>query len=96
MHRGLFVAGNWMGKPTMMPEHPEGRIVAVQQQMFFAHLLGEKMELDTEIVLRKLAIAGLCLVADTNEIAVDAAAVLPNLNKHKARLRSVPDEVDEL
>lgn len=86
-----------MGELTMsIPNHPEGRILAVQQQMFFAHLLGEKMELDTEIVLRKLALAGLCLTTDTDEIAVDAAAVLPNLNKHKARLRSVPDMVDEL
>jgi len=79
-----------------MIEHPEGRIVAVQQQMFFAQILGEKMELDTEVILRKLAIAGLCLTTDTNEIAVDAAAVLPNLNKYKTRLRAVPSEVDTL
>jgi hypothetical protein len=83
-----------LGKSIVI-DHPEGRIVAVQQQMFFAQILGEKMELDTEVILRKLAIAGLCLTTDTNEIAVDAAAVLPNLNKHKAHLRAVPNEVDE-
>jgi hypothetical protein len=79
-----------------MIEHPEGRILAVQQQIFFAQILGEKMELDTEVVLRKLSLAGLCLATDTNEVAVDAAVVLPNLNQHKARLRSVPKAVDKL
>jgi hypothetical protein len=76
--------------------HPEGRILAVQQQIFFAQLLSEKMELDTEIVLRKLALAGLALTTDASEVALDASAVLPNLNQHKAHLRSVPKVVDEL
>jgi hypothetical protein len=80
----------------MTPEHPEGRILAVQQQIFFAQLLSEKMELDTEVVLRKLALAGLALTTDAGEVALDASAVLPNLNQHKARLRSVPKVVDEL
>ena len=79
-----------------IPNHPEGRILAVQQQIFFAQILGEKMELDTEVVLRKLAIAGLSLSVDTDEITVDASVVLPNLNKHKVGLRSVPNMVDEL
>jgi hypothetical protein len=80
----------------MKIEHPEGRVVAVQQQMFFAHLLSEKMEMDAEVILRKLAMAGLCLVTDINEVALDAAAILPNLNHEKTKLRSVPDMVDEL
>lgn len=77
-----------------MISHPEGRVLSVQQQMFFAQILSEKMDLDTETILRKLAISGLCLTPDTNEVAVDAAAILPNLNKTK--LRSVPEMVDEL
>ncbi len=77
-----------------MINHPEGRVLSVQQQMFFAQILGEKMDLDTETILRKLAISGLCLTPDANEVAVDAAAILPNLNKTK--LRAVPEMVDEL
>jgi hypothetical protein len=83
-----------MGELTMTtPNHPEGRLLAVQQQMFFAGLLAEQMDIDTEIVLRKIALAGLCLAMDIDEIAFDAAAVLPNLNKYKAaaRLKVVPE-----
>lgn len=72
--------------------HPEGRLVAIQQQMFFAQMLAEKMDMETEVILRKLAIAGLSLSLDVNEITVDAAAVMPNLNKYKTqtRLKAVP------
>jgi len=85
----LSVANYWMGKPTMI-EHPEGRILAIQQQMFFAQILAEKMDMETEVILRKLAISGLSLTMDTNEVAVDAAAILPNLGKWKSRLQVVP------
>lgn len=71
--------------------HPEGRLVAIQQQMFFAQMLAEKMDMETEVILRKLALAGLSLVTDVNEITVDAAAVLPNINKYRNQLRAVPD-----
>jgi len=73
--------------------HPEGRLVAIQQQMFFAQMLAEKMDMETETILRKLAISGLGLTLDVNEITVDAAAVLPNINKYKAqkRLQVVPE-----
>lgn len=71
--------------------HPEGRLVAIQQQMFFAQMLAEKMDMETEVILRKLALAGLSLVTDVNEITVDAAAVLPNINKYRNKLRAVPD-----
>lgn len=91
----LSVAHYWMGEPTMI-EHPEGRILAVQQQIFFAKILAEKMEMETEIILRKLAISGLSLVMDTNEVAVDAAAILPNLGKWKSRLQAVPDIAGDL
>lgn len=71
--------------------HPEGRLVAIQQQMFFAQMLAEQMEMETEIILRKLALAGLTLAIDVNEITMDAAAVMPNINKYKNQLRAVPD-----
>jgi hypothetical protein len=71
--------------------HPEGRLVAIQQQMFFAQMLAEQMEMETEIILRKLALAGLTLAVDVNEITMDAAAVMPNINKYKNQLRAVPD-----
>jgi hypothetical protein len=81
-----------MGERTMTPQHPEGRLVAIQQQMFFAQMLAEKMEMETEVVLRKLALVGLSLTMDVNEVTFDAAAVLPNINKYKAqvRLQAVP------
>lgn len=72
--------------------HPEGRVLAIQQQMFMAELLAEKMDMDSETVLRKLAIAGLTLAIDVNEITVDAAAILPNLTNIKTRLRAVPKD----
>jgi hypothetical protein len=76
--------------------HPEGRILAIQQQMFFAQILAEKMDMETEVILRKLAVSGLSLTMDTNEVAVDAAAILPNLGKWKARLKAVPDIAGDL
>lgn len=72
--------------------HPEGRVLAIQQQMYMAELLAEKLDIDTETVLRKLALTGLSLTIDVTEITVDAAAILPNLTKTKARLRAVPKE----
>jgi len=85
----ISVANYWMGEPTM--NHPEGRILAIQQQIFFAQILAEMMGTETEVILRKLAVSGLSLSMDTNEFTVDAAAILPNLGKWKARLQSVPD-----
>lgn len=79
------IGGVWMN-------HPEGRILAIQQQMFFAQTLAEKMDMETEIILRKLAMSGLCLTMDTNEIAVDAAAVFPAIDKFKVNhLQVVPE-----
>jgi hypothetical protein len=71
--------------------HPEGRLLAIQQQMFFAQTLASKMDMDTEVILRKLAMSGLSLTMDTQEIAVDAAAVYPAINGIKTnRLQVVP------
>jgi hypothetical protein len=69
--------------------HPEGRLLAIQQQIHFANLLGETMEMSAELVLKHLSFVGMRLVTDENEIALDAAAVLPKLNNTKPNLRQV-------
>ena len=84
------MASDWVGKFTVI-KHPEGRLVAMQQQMFLAQLFADKLDMDTEDVLRKLAISGLCLNMDVNEIAVDAATIMPTLSKMKTKLRAVPE-----
>jgi uncharacterized Zn finger protein len=72
--------------------HPEGRLVAIQQQMFLATILAEELNMDIEVVLRKLAMAGLRLTPDEQEIATDASAVYPSINNmKKQRLEAVPD-----
>lgn len=71
--------------------HPEGRVLAVQQQMFFAHVLSENWGIGEAIILRKLAMAGLKLAPDADEVAVDAAAILPKLEMKKTtKLKAVP------
>jgi hypothetical protein len=72
-------------------KHPEGRVLAIQQQMFFAGLLADQMDTTPEIILRKLSMAGFALIADINEVAVDAAAILPKLPDWRSPLRAVPD-----
>jgi hypothetical protein len=72
--------------------HPEGRLVAIQQQIFFGTMLAEQMDLDTAVVLRKLALSGLRLVTDEQEITFDAAAVYPGINEMREKhLQAVPD-----
>jgi hypothetical protein len=71
--------------------HPEGRVLAVQQQMFFAHILSDNWGIGEAIILRKLAMAGLKLAPDADEVAVDAAAILPKLEMEKIpKLKAVP------
>lgn len=72
--------------------HPEGRVLAIQQQMFFAQILADKMGMETENVLRKLALSGLTLAADSQEHTVDAAAIYPKLAPERANLSVVRGE----
>ena len=72
--------------------HPEGRVLAIQQQMFFAQLLSEQMDIDTTTILRKLGMAGLMLVVDPNEVSIDAGAVYPSLMDTKSKLSLVKEE----
>jgi hypothetical protein len=69
--------------------HPEGRVLAIQQQMFFAQIFADELGVDTTIVLRKLAMAGLALTADANEHLVDAAAVYPKLRPESSSATSL-------
>jgi hypothetical protein len=77
----------------LLMSHPEGRVLAVQQQMFFAHILSDNWGIDEAIILRKLAMSGLKLAPDAEEVAVDAAAILPKLSAERpkqAKLKAVP------
>ena len=71
--------------------HPEGRLIAIQQQMAFA-TLAAKGEYTGEILLNLIAEAGLCLAPDINKIALDAANIMPKINNPKSKLRAVKDE----
>lgn len=73
-------------------KHPEGRLVAIQQQLFFATLLAEQVNMPVEVVLRKLAMAGLRLITDEQEIAADTSAIYPSIsNMRKQHLSPVPN-----
>lgn len=77
----------------LLMTHPEGRVLAVQQQMFFAHILSDNWGIDEAVILRKLAMSGLKLAPDAEEVAVDAAAILPKLAAERpkqAKLKAVP------
>jgi hypothetical protein len=71
--------------------HPEGRLLAIQQQMAFANLV-TKGNFTAEVLLELISEAGLCLAPDINEIALDAAMLLPKINNPKSRLQAVKDE----
>jgi len=72
--------------------HPEGRIVAIQQQMFFAQLVAQQIQLDPEKILTVISAAGLMLAPDVSEVARDASAVIPTINDYKKqKLQVVPD-----
>jgi hypothetical protein len=71
--------------------HPEGRLLAIQQQMAFANLI-TKGNYTAEAFLDMISEAGLCLAPDINEVALDAARLLPKMNNIKTKLRAVKDE----
>jgi hypothetical protein len=77
--------------------HPEGRLISIQQQIFFAKWFAESSGMEHQDVLDALRDSGMRLVADENEIAVDASNVLPSVNEMKEEqtttrnLKVVPD-----
>ena len=78
-----------IGGGTM--KYPEGRLVAIQQQLHFAKILADQLDLPHDVVLEKLALSGLRLFPDEQEISIDATSVLASIEKNKTGLRAVPD-----
>ena len=80
--------------------HPEGRLVAIQQQIFFAKWFADKSGLEHQDVLDALRETGLRFMPDENEIATDASNVLPAVTDFKEEqfiapnLQVVPDWED--
>ena len=76
--------------------HPEGRLVAIQQQIHFARWFADASGMEHQDVLDALCESGMRLFPDENEIAVDASNVLPAVNEMKeeqatAKLQVVPN-----
>lgn len=71
--------------------HPEGRLVSIQQQIFFAKWFAEASGMEHQDVLDALRESGMRLVADENEIAVDASNVLPSVNEMKEEQATPPN-----
>ena len=63
--------------------HPEGRLVAIQQQIHFARWFADASGLEHQDVLDALRESGMRLIPDENEIATDASNVLPAVNEFK-------------
>jgi hypothetical protein len=81
---------------TMKTENSNGRVVAIQQQLFFAQMLSDNMDITSDFLLRKLAMTGLRLTSDIEEVALDAAAIQPHLRIDKTGLYAVPDDLENL
>lgn len=63
--------------------HPEGRLVAIQQQIHFAKWFADASGMEHQDVLDALRESGMRFVPDENEIATDASNVLPSVNEFK-------------
>ena len=70
--------------------HPEGRLVAIQQQIYFAKWFAESSGMEHQDVLDALRDCGMRFVPDENEIAVDASNVLPSVNEMKEEQATAP------
>ena len=76
-------------------KHPEGRLIAIHQQIFFAQLVSEQIQIDPEKILIMISAAGLMFTPDVNEVALDASAVIPSIDNYKKhKLQAVPDKAD--
>lgn len=92
---GLFITFQDVGS-NMKSESSNGRVVAIQQQLFFAQMLSDNMDINIDFLLRKLAMTGLRLTSDIEEVALDAAAIQPHLHKDRTGLYVVPDDLRNL
>ena len=64
-------------------KHPEGRIIAIQEQIHLADLASKNFDMAPVYLLACLSKSGMRLVADENEIAVDAANLLQKIDDTK-------------
>ena len=64
-------------------QHPEGRIIAIQEQIHLAELASKNFDMASIYLLACLSKSGMRLVADENEIAVDAANLLQQIENTK-------------
>ena len=72
-------------------DHPRGRVIAVQEQIHLAELASKNFDMASVYLLACLSKSGMRLVADENEIAVDAANLLQKIMEQKP-LRAVKDD----
>jgi hypothetical protein len=72
-------------------QHPEGRIIAIQEQIHLAELASKNFDMASVYLLACLSKSGMRLVADENEIAVDAANLLQTIMNDKP-LRAVKND----
>lgn len=75
----------------MEHNHSRGLLLAVQQQMVFAGLVADQIQLGTEKILIVLAEAGLCLQPDDNNILLDASVVYPRMAETMPKPEAKPD-----
>ena len=64
-------------------QHPEGRIIAIQEQIHLAELASKSFDMASTYLLACLSKSGMRLAADENEIAVDAANLMSEINNIK-------------
>ena len=72
-------------------QHPEGRIIAIQEQIHLAELASKNFDMASVYLLACLSKSGMRLVPDENEIAVDAANLLQKITENKP-LRMVKND----
>jgi hypothetical protein len=64
-------------------QHPEGRIIAIQEQIHLAELASKNFDMASIYLLACLSKSGMRLVPDENEIAVDAANLMQQISDTK-------------
>lgn len=89
MHRNrVYVPSGCVG---VLMIHPEGRLISIQQQIFFAKWFADASGMEQQDVLDALRDCGMRLIPDENEIAVDASNVLPSVNEMKQEQATTPN-----
>ena len=71
------------GYGAWLMRHPEGRLIAIQEQIHLAELSAKNFDMMPVYLLACLSKSGVRLVADENEIAVDAANLMQKILDNK-------------